>query len=97
MRRESSVPRGLVVADRGPAEVTARELAFTDAQARADQYAGLGVLRLGGLLDLSEVSRDVGGPVRAAMSSRAPTASMPVEAGKFELTAHVLATWQLTD
>jgi uncharacterized protein YggE len=73
----------------------ARESAFTDARAKAEQYAALSGARLGAVLGVAESGAvPVAGP-RMAYAARDLAASMPVEGGDLELQAAVTVTWQL--
>lgn len=84
----------LEVSDPGPARVEARDAAFADAQARAEQLAGLGGARLGPVLALSEggthqvYAEAAGAPMRAMKD-------MAVEPGQQAITVSVTVTWAL--
>jgi uncharacterized protein YggE len=89
----------LDVADRGEALARARDAAFADARARAEQYAGLAGTVLGPVLGIAE-----GGAVPLAgrrMKLAAMTAdsagAMPVEGGDLEIGASVTVTWALAE
>jgi uncharacterized protein len=80
-----------------PLLVAARDAAFADAQAKAEQFARLAGRRLGTVLRIAEDSRYEVYP-RAAKSVRLTAmASVPVEAGEDELEARIRVAWQLTD
>lgn len=73
----------------------AREAAFADARARADQYARLAGAELGSVLHIIEGGPDFGAP--RPMMARAGFAadSMPMEAGSQAVNATVTVRWQL--
>lgn len=88
----------LEVADPAPLLERARAAAFTDARARAEQYAGLAGRALGPVLRVTETV-DRGGPAprafaRAAMDT---DGGMPVEAGESTVTASVTVRFGLGD
>lgn len=73
----------------------AREAAFADAKARAEQYARLAEATLGPVLTVHEAGPDLGGP-RPMMARAAGFAdSMPAEAGTQAVSATVTVRWQL--
>lgn len=85
----------LDLADTAALAAAAREAAFLDARAKAQQYAGLAGTRLGTVLTLSEAGRPerpVGGLRAAAFAS---DSAMPVEAGEHTVTAGVVVTFAL--
>ncbi len=72
----------------------ARERAFSDAQARAEQYATLAGRALG---PVRRVTEETGGHRPLAMARFAAAESMPVEAGSQEITATVEVEWTFAD
>ena len=87
----------LKVADPAPLLVRAREAAFEDARAKAEQYAALSGRRLGPVLRVVE-EPDRGMPVprfaaKAAMD--VPSGGMPVEAGESSVSATVTVRFGL--
>jgi uncharacterized protein YggE len=76
----------------------ARERAFADARAKAEQYAALAGRTLGPVRRVSEDTgqhRPMGGMVELASADS--TRSMPVEAGSQEVTATVGVEWTFAD
>lgn len=70
----------------------ARDRAFSDANARAEQYARLAGRKLGGVISISETS----GGDRPAPMTRAPMAAdVPLEPGQQTLRFSVTAIWEL--
>jgi uncharacterized protein YggE len=87
----------LDVADRSQGMHRARDAAFADARAKAEQYAALSDARLGAVLGVAESGAvPVAGPRMALAARDVAAASMPVEAGDLELHATVTVTWQLS-
>lgn len=87
----------LDVADRRDGQARAREAAFADARAKAEQYAALAGCTLSEVLGVAEAgSAPVGAP-RLAMKAMSADLSggMPVEGGDLEIAASVTVTWQL--
>lgn len=88
----------LAIAEPGPLLVAARDAAFADAKARAEQYARLARRRLGAVLQISE---DRGHSVPIARMARESVAfaaaAVPVEAGEESLRASITVAWQLLD
>ena len=83
------------VSDPIPAQVQARELAFTDAHTKATQLAHLADCSLGRVLSIKE-TRDVApGPVLRAKAAIMAEASMPVVAGEQELSVQLEVSWEL--
>jgi uncharacterized protein YggE len=68
----------------------ARARAFNDAKARAEQYAQLSGLKLGGVISISESSDGTTPAPRAPMS-----ADVPVEPGQQTVSFSVTAVWEL--
>jgi uncharacterized protein YggE len=83
----------LDVADTAPLADLAREAAFADARARAEQYAVLAGRPLGPVLRVEEDARVVppGPPARALVASA--DAGMPVAAGRVTVSASVRVRW----
>jgi uncharacterized protein YggE len=77
----------------------AREAAFADARAKAEQYAELADRRLGALLSISETTNEAPPPVpfdaAAADEAARAAAPVPIEAGQSEVSVHVTAVWAL--
>jgi uncharacterized protein YggE len=72
----------------------ARARAFNDAKARAEQYAQLSGLKLGGVISISESSDSA--PPSPAPTPRAPmSAEVPVEPGQQTVSFSVTAAWEL--
>jgi len=88
----------LDIAERGPLVERARELAYADALAKAQQYAALSGSRLGRVLAITE---DEGGmlapmPRREMFLAKASDAGgLPVEAGEHSVSITLRASWQL--
>lgn len=83
----------LDVADRSEGLARARDAAFADARAKAEQYAALAAASLGAVLEVAESgAAPVGRPARAM---REMAMAMPVETGDQELGASVLVRWLL--
>lgn len=83
----------LDVADRSEGLGRARDAAFADARAKAEQYAALASASLGAVLEVAESgAAPVGRPARAM---REMAMAMPVETGDQELAASVLVRWLL--
>lgn len=83
----------LDVSDRSAALARAREAAFADARAKAEQYAALAGTTLGAVAGVVEAGAvPLGGPMRAM---REAAVAMPVEGGDLELAASVTVSWRL--
>lgn len=82
----------LDIADPAPLLVAAREAAFADAQAKAEQYAGLAGRTLGKVERLADVD-DSGPQPRFALMAR-ESGGMPVELGENSVTARVAVRWE---
>jgi hypothetical protein len=83
----------LDVADRSEGLARAREAAFADGRAKAEQYAALAGAALGDVVEVAETGAvPLGRPVRAM---REVAMSMPIESGDLELTASVTVRWLL--
>lgn len=72
----------------------AREHAFADARAKAEQLAALAGRRLGAVVDILEGGGGGGGPRMMAMRSEAVGASFGVDAGTQEVSAAVTVRWE---
>ncbi|RAX47701.1 SIMPL domain-containing protein [Arthrobacter sp. AQ5-06] len=73
----------------------AREAAWQDAAARAEQFASLATARLGAVLSIAE-HPDATGPVPVARIQRAAASeSISVEAGHANINASVTVVWEL--
>jgi uncharacterized protein YggE len=84
------------VADPGPLRARAREAAYRDAQAKAEQYAHLGGHRLGRLVSLTEGPTGSPSPVPpAADASAGGGTGVPVAPGEIRATATVTAVYEL--
>lgn len=78
----------------------AREAAFAEARAKAEQYAQLSGGSLGSLVSLTETAGDQPPPVPfagdvARGEAAAPAARPPIEPGTQEVIVRVTATWSL--
>ncbi len=86
----------LDVADRSAGLAEARDAAFADARAKAQQYAALADTRLGAVLDVAEAgSAPAHGRLMAVAASRDMGGGMPVEGGELDLGASVTVRWAL--
>ncbi len=84
------------VADPAPLHVRAREAAFADARARAEQYAALAGRRLGQVLRVVEADGEGPAPVGRGMALAADVAgSMPLEGGRSSVEARVTVRFAL--
>jgi uncharacterized protein len=82
------------VSETEPLLERARELAFEDAQRKAEQYAGLAGRELGELVSI----REHGASPRPSAPTRleeADAAAVPVQPGTLELTVQITAVWSL--
>ena len=87
-----------IVRDRAAGEALARESAFADARAKAEQYARLAGQRTGRLLDLTDAVTDVGRyEPHAVMAAHRSGEPLEVRAGEHEISVTVRAAWELTD
>lgn len=77
----------------------ARDAAFADARARAEQYAALAGLALGEVLEIAEGQVGAGffrySRAASRSSGAAVPVSMPIEAGSDEVAATVTVRWRL--
>jgi len=86
---------GLELADSAPLLAQAREQAFADAKAKAEQYAALAGRELGKVERLSDVERG-GAQPRFAMMAAGKAADLSVELGENSVTATVAVRWEWT-
>ncbi|WP_141846033.1 SIMPL domain-containing protein [Lapillicoccus jejuensis] len=87
---------GLEVADASALRERARAAAFADARAKAEQYAVLAGAALGPVLAVAEGGARVPGPRPMAREMvAAASASMPVEAGQYGVSASVAVAFAL--
>ena len=86
---------GLELADPAPLLAQAREAAFADARAKAEQYAALAGRELGKVERLSDVERG-GAQPRFAMMAAGKAADLSVELGENSVTATVAVRWEWT-
>lgn len=86
----------LDVADRTTGQREARDAAFAEARAKAEQYAALSGSGLGEVLEVAESGA---APYPAgtgmAFAAREMSAGMPIEGGDLEMTSTVTVTWEL--
>jgi uncharacterized protein YggE len=78
--------------------VQARDRAFADAKAKAQQYAKLSGRSLGAVIGISEVSSTAPPPVYGGRSGAGTSTAMmptPVEAGSQLVGVTVTVTWEL--
>lgn len=90
----------LDLADRGPLQVRARDAAFADARAKAQQYAALAGGTLGPVLGVAEGSVNAPGYPRAAgmrAQMMGAEVSMPLESGEHTVGVSVAVTFALAD
>ncbi|GAA2153669.1 hypothetical protein FHX52_1689 [Humibacillus xanthopallidus] len=86
----------LDVADRSGGLREARDAAFADAKAKAEQYAVLSDALLGVVLGVAEAgAAPVGGGFKLAAMARDMAGGMPVEGGDLEIATSVTVTWEL--
>jgi uncharacterized protein YggE len=86
----------LDVSDRSEGLRWARDGAFAEARAKAEQYAALSDASLGAVLGVAEAgAAPVGGGFKLAAMARDMAGGMPVEGGDLELTTSVTVTWEL--
>lgn len=83
----------LDVADRSEGLGRARDAAFADARAKAEQYAALAGSSLGAVAEVAESGATP--MARPAMAMREMAMAMPVETGDQELSASVMVRWVL--
>lgn len=85
----------LDVADRSAGLGRARDAAFADARAKAQQYAALSGCELGRVLGVAENGAAPVARATMAFASRDTGGPMPVEGGDLDLGATVTVTWEL--
>ena len=86
----------LDVADRTDALARARNGAFAEALAKAEQYAALAGAELGAALGVAESgATPLFAPKAMAFAAREMSAGMPMVGGELELSATVTVTWEL--
>ena len=73
----------------------AREAAFADARAKAEQYADLAGRELGQLVSVAEGGAGVPPPVPEAIGDLGGEAAPPIERGQQTVEVQVQATWEL--
>lgn len=90
------------IADPEPLLAQARDAAFDDAKAKAEQYATRAGVRLGAVLQITEDTAsapprpyDIGGDMEAPMLMARSSSSVPVVPGETEVGASVRVTWAL--
>lgn len=86
---------GLELSDSAPLLAQAREAAFTDASAKAEQYAALAGRTLGKVERLSDVDGR-GVQPRFALMAAGRAADLSVELGENSVTATVAVRWEWT-
>lgn len=85
-------------ADEGALLTRARDAAWDNALEKAEQFAGRAGRDVGPVLVITEDTGSHPGPApraKAMFGAVAEMASMPVELGESEISAHVRVTWQL--
>jgi uncharacterized protein len=87
----------LVVGDQAGVLAAAREAAWRDARARAEQYAALAGVALGPVLRIEDVGGAHHLPLRTLGFRAQAAAGPPVEPGEAEVRARVAVTWALRD
>jgi uncharacterized protein YggE len=87
----------LVVGDQAGVLTAAREAAWRDARGRAEQYAALAGVALGGVLRIEEVAGARHAQPLTMGFAAAAAAGPAVEVGEAELRARVAVTWALLD
>ncbi|MGW5239891.1 SIMPL domain-containing protein [Monashia sp. NPDC004114] len=86
----------LDVADRSEGLGQARDAAFADARAKAEQYAALSGSELGAVLGVAESgAMPLAGRRMKTMAMAMDAGGMPVEGGDLDLVASVTVTWAL--
>ncbi|MGL3807975.1 SIMPL domain-containing protein [Paeniglutamicibacter sp. R2-26] len=85
------------VSDPSLAWSAARDSAFAEARAKAEQLAALAGCTLGKALRVKEVTQDGALPVLRVKAADMAAASMPVAAGEQELTATLEVRWELLE
>ncbi len=82
--------------DPAPLAAAAREAAFADARARAEQYARLAGRSLGPVVEIRE-DDGAPGPVARVLAAQATSDALVVEPGSQEVRATVTVRWELAD
>lgn len=85
------------VSDPSIAYAKARELAFADARAKAEQVAALAGCTLGKALRVKETTQGSPSPILRVKAADMAASSMPVAAGEQELSANMEVCWELLD
>ena len=83
--------------DATAAYTQARQLAFADAQAKAEELASLSGVKLGAIISIVESSLG-GGPImdgRVAMYDQAGSAATPIQSGSLQISIDVEITWAI--
>lgn len=83
------------VSDAADALRTARESAFTDARSKAEHLASLAGARLGTVLLVGEVAGEPVLPLQRTKSTQSSAQSMPVVAGRRQLSVTLEVRWEL--
>ena len=86
---------GLELADPGPLRVLARERAFADARATAEQLAVLAGRALAAVTFVTEGEAEGSGPQSRMFAMRAEAAGMPIEAGESAVSVMLRVRWAL--
>lgn len=86
----------LAIADQSGLLSQARDAAFADALAKAEQYARLSGRELGKVVEVSENIDTPGVPRPMVRAMKASADAMPIERGEAELSASVQVRWTLT-
>lgn len=86
----------LTIGDPAPLAARARELAFSDARAKAEQYAALAGRRLGGVERVSDVPPAAAGAAARELKLMS-AGDMSVEPGEQAVTAQVTVRWSWVD
>ncbi|MGH3722769.1 MAG: SIMPL domain-containing protein [Mycobacterium sp.] len=77
-------------------DTLARDSAFADAKARAEQYARLSDATLGRVVRVEDTGQNSAPTMRmATMAMRSAPAGPPVEAGQQTVSAHITVAWEL--
>lgn len=87
----------MTVGDPAPLRQAARDHAFADARARAEQYAALAGKVLGSVATLSDVPSGGHGTREGVGLMAARSADVPVEAGESTVSVSVAVRWRWTD
>ncbi len=88
---------GFAVTDRGAATRQAREAAFADARATAEQYASLAGRPLGVVVEVEDGGGPPPSPRPLARAALAMDAALPVDAGEQTVPASVRVRWAWGD